>query len=175
VNARRRVAEAVLVWAFAVRILPDAGEQRRERGEVARAERAERRVVGSIHGRVEPREQREPLCRHAAVHQATVVEAPRPGHPALRLEPVQQARDAGGLLDQPLGDGGGGQRLRVGAAQNAQHVVLRQCNPGWLYGGRKPAPDHVGGAQDGDSRLLRRRPERASVAQLVPEGRGAGG
>src|ERR1043165_110460 len=102
----------------------DLVQEANERRHLVLVETAERVLVDLVQHGVERLELREPARRDAAEDLTPVARGAVAPDETLRLEPRDQARDPGRVLDHALDDRERGKTLRAGAAEDAQDVVL---------------------------------------------------
>ncbi len=126
---------------------PYGVEQADERGLLIPRQAFHGRAAARQDWRVQPGEQVGPLLRDPAEVLAPVVWAALAAHQALGLEAVQQARDAGRLLDHPIPDFERGQPVgpgQAGAPQDPQHVELLHGDPDRIDDRGRPPAQEVG-------------------------------
>ena len=125
-------------------------------------QRAETVTERLEHRLLERGQKGEPLVRNGAEHPPPVLLAAQAPDQFLGFEAVEQAGDARRVLDHPGGDLERRDGLRVGAAQNAQDVVLLGGDAVGFDGGRQTPLQLVARPQESDAGLLERRRERPS-------------
>ena len=145
-------------------------EQAHELPRVPLVEAAERELRRGRHRCVETGQQRERALARVAEHLAAVDGTALAADEPLRLEAVEQPRDAGARLDHARGDLECRQAVFAGAAQDAQHVVLLQRDVVPLEDARQLGAHVVRGAQQRHHRLVGVRGERPPLLDLVPNG-----
>ena len=131
--------------------------------------RSRARDDGGVHAGEQARAGR----REDAEDLAAVGRAAPAGDEPLLLEPVDQARDARGVLDHAPGDLERRQGRLAGAAQDAQHVVLLVGDAEGLEDAREMAAQDVDRLQEAEGGLVARRRERAALLDLAGEGAAA--
>ncbi len=136
----------------------------RERSRGARARRP-----ASATGPSRPASRRRAASVAWAEDLPSVLRAANAAHEVPRLEPIEEAGDAGAALDHAGGDVEGGEAPGAGAAEDAKHVVLLQGDLVRLDHARQRGPDAVGGAEQRDDRLVSGRAERLRLPDLVPD------
>jgi len=87
----------------------------------------------------------------------------------LGLEPIQQPRDAGRLLDHARGHFERRHAVGAAAAQDAQYVVLLQRDAVRIDDARQIPAHHVGRPHQRHHGLLRRRRKRCALPEFVLE------
>jgi DNA helicase HerA-like ATPase len=178
VAARRRAATALT--------------RRRPQGQAnparARARSAERASCSPSLGRLRPNRSSimrtfssararssSPDGRDLHAHRAAVASAAVALHGLRALELVNETRDPRGLLDEAIAHGERGQPLRPGAAQDAQHVVLRGGDAEGIDRLGERAANEGRRAHDRDERLFGGARPGTGLADLFSEGAGGVG
>src|SRR5205823_1363571 len=111
--------------------------------ELAFLERTEGFFLGVIEWGIEFGEELETVLGDAAEDLPAIGQAALAQDELLGLQPVDQPRDAGRLLDEPLDDLERRQPLFARAAENAQDVVLLRRDVVGLDDGADVAADEV--------------------------------
>jgi hypothetical protein len=120
----------------------------------AGGEPGELRAMDFEHRLIEAGEQFKAHGRDGDLDGAPVLAGPAAGGEAAPLQAVQQAGDVGFALDHAGGDVAAEQTRVTGAAQDAEHVVLRRRQPVLLQEGGGRVGERVGGAENGDEGFL---------------------
>ena len=121
-------------------------------------------------GAIERREQAQAAGRDGDPDAPPVLRTALAADEGLALQTVEQAGDAGGLLDHAVGDVEGGQALAPRPAQDAQHVVLLEGEAVGLHDLGQVAAQPVGGEEQAHHSLVAARAERPPLLDLLPQG-----
>ena len=119
-----------------------------------RRERGHGRQIRGINERIERRQQLLARIGDPTHHLPTVGSAPGTPNKRRRFQFVQESRDGRAFLDHAITNGQRRQPIVAGAAQDSQHVVLREADAVRFDHARKPSTDYRRRSQEGNGRLL---------------------
>jgi len=132
----------------------DRIEQTNERDAVLRTQPLQRFIVRACGHGIELLEQRESFRGNPAEMLSAIFGAALPPDQLLGFQAIEQAGDAGCLLDHPDGHLQGRKSLVSGAAQNAEDVELLQGDAVRLDECGRLTADQVGRPQQPEYRLV---------------------
>ena len=148
----------------------DRVQQTNERDAVLLTQPLQRVIVRACGHRIQLFEQRESFRGNPAEMLASIVGAALPPDQLLCFQAIEQAGDAGRLLDHPHGHFQRGKPLVPGAAQNAEDVELLQGDAVRLDQCGRLAADQVRGPQQAEHRLVAGRLKGPALPNLTLQG-----
>jgi len=151
----------------------DLVEEKDEGLQLGRAQDRRDVVVGFQDGTIERADEVEALLRDEAEDLTAVRSTSLAADEALGFEPVEEACDARGGLDEPVQDVQRGKAAVAGASQDSKDVELLEGEVVRLEDAGDRALDDVGGLQESDGRFLAPGGEGACLADFGANAAGA--